>query len=100
MRILGIDCGSESTGFGVIETDGQRHRLVIEGAIRTTARPASPLNDRGEAIPSPVSCTGEGQGEGRISCRENKKWPDSSTETEFPGYWRSQTEFGNEDVRS
>lgn len=35
MRIVGIDCGTEKTGFGVIETDGRCHRLVSAGVIRT-----------------------------------------------------------------
>lgn len=34
--ILGIDPGSRCTGFGVIQTDGVRHRYVASGAIRTT----------------------------------------------------------------
>ena len=38
MRILGIDCGTERTGFGVVETDGVRHRLIGAGVIRTSAR--------------------------------------------------------------
>jgi crossover junction endodeoxyribonuclease RuvC len=42
MRILGIDCGCEATGYGIIETDGRRHRLIAEGAIRTSARQAFP----------------------------------------------------------
>lgn len=33
MRILGIDCGSRRTGFGVIESDGRKHRMVVAGAI-------------------------------------------------------------------
>ena len=40
MRILGIDCGSEKTGYGVIETDGRKHRLLISGVIKTSARDA------------------------------------------------------------
>ncbi len=40
MRILGIDCGSEKTGYGVIETDGRKHRLLIAGVIKTSARDA------------------------------------------------------------
>ena len=36
MRIFGIDPGSERTGYGCVETDGRRHRLVICGAISTT----------------------------------------------------------------
>ncbi len=38
MRILGIDPGSESTGYGIIESDGLEHRVVIYGAIRTRPR--------------------------------------------------------------
>jgi crossover junction endodeoxyribonuclease RuvC len=42
MRVLGIDCGTERTGFGVIDTDGKRHVLVEYGTIRTNARHAFP----------------------------------------------------------
>lgn len=35
MRILGIDCGTERTGYGLIESDGRRHVLVDAGVIRT-----------------------------------------------------------------
>ena len=38
MKILGIDCGSAVTGFGVIESDGRSHRSVVYGAIRTKTR--------------------------------------------------------------
>ena len=38
MRVLGIDCGSERTGYGVIDSDGVEHRLVVSGVIRTSAR--------------------------------------------------------------
>ena len=38
MRVLGIDCGSERTGYGVIESDGARHRMVIAGVIKTSPR--------------------------------------------------------------
>ena len=44
MRILGIDCGSERTGYGVIETDGVDHRLVATGVIRTD--PKAPFEQR------------------------------------------------------
>ena len=40
MRVLGIDCGSERTGFGVIDTDGRKHRLVECGVIRTSTKDA------------------------------------------------------------
>ena len=33
MRIFGIDPGSERTGYGCVDTDGRRHRLVACGAI-------------------------------------------------------------------
>jgi crossover junction endodeoxyribonuclease RuvC len=40
MRILGIDCGTERTGWGVIDSDGRRHQVVAHGVIRTkTAHP-------------------------------------------------------------
>lgn len=35
MRVLGIDCGTERTGYGVIDSDGVRHVLVAAGTIRT-----------------------------------------------------------------
>jgi len=35
MRILGIDPGSRFTGYGVIEVEGDRARLVRQGVIRT-----------------------------------------------------------------
>ncbi len=44
MRVLGIDCGSERTGYGVIESDGVEHRLVATGTIRTS--PKRPFESR------------------------------------------------------
>lgn len=38
MRVLGIDCGTERTGYGVIESDGRRHRLIVSGVIKTNPR--------------------------------------------------------------
>ena len=38
MRVLGIDCGSERTGYGVIESDGLDHRMVAAGFIRTNTK--------------------------------------------------------------
>ncbi len=35
MRIAGIDCGTERTGFGVIDSDHRTHRLVTAGVVRT-----------------------------------------------------------------
>ncbi len=37
MRILGIDCGTERTGYGVIDSDGRDHHCVTAGVIRTEA---------------------------------------------------------------
>lgn len=44
MRVLGIDCGAERTGYGLIESDGRSHRFVIAGCIVTS--PKNPLNER------------------------------------------------------
>src|SRR5690349_8369214 len=44
MRILGIDCGTERTGYGLIESDGRSHQLVTAGSIATS--PKEPLELR------------------------------------------------------
>ena len=44
MRVLGIDCGTERTGWGVIESDGRSHRVLALGVIRTAVK--SPLEQR------------------------------------------------------
>jgi Holliday junction resolvasome RuvABC endonuclease subunit len=31
--IFGIDPGSERTGYGCVDSDGRRHRLVVFGTI-------------------------------------------------------------------
>jgi crossover junction endodeoxyribonuclease RuvC len=36
MRVLGIDCGTEYTGYGVISSDGVTHTMLTCGTIRTT----------------------------------------------------------------
>jgi len=38
LRVIGVDPGSDSTGYGVVDSDGNRHRLVEFGAIRPPAR--------------------------------------------------------------
>jgi crossover junction endodeoxyribonuclease RuvC len=35
VRVFGIDPGSARTGYGCVETDGSRHRIVTCGAIST-----------------------------------------------------------------
>ena len=42
MRILGIDPGLGTLGWGVIDTDGVKHRVVQYGAILTTPGEALP----------------------------------------------------------
>jgi crossover junction endodeoxyribonuclease RuvC len=42
VRVFGIDPGSERTGYGCVDTDGSRHRIVACGAIRTPAGAAFP----------------------------------------------------------
>jgi len=44
MRVLGIDCGTERTGFGIIDSDGRAHSMVAWGCIRSSAR--DPLERR------------------------------------------------------
>jgi crossover junction endodeoxyribonuclease RuvC len=42
VRIFGIDPGSERTGYGCVETEGGRHRLIACGAITARAADAFP----------------------------------------------------------
>jgi len=45
MRVLGIDCGSQHTGYGVVELDPSgKLRCIAVGAIHATAR--APIADR------------------------------------------------------
>jgi crossover junction endodeoxyribonuclease RuvC len=44
MRILGIDPGSGATGYGIIESDGSKHKSILFGAIKTHAR--QPFHER------------------------------------------------------
>ena len=48
MRVLGIDCGSRVTGYGVIDTDGADCVFVRCGAIRS--KPSDPLARRLKTI--------------------------------------------------
>lgn len=38
MIILGIDPGSRVTGYGIIQTQGNRHRYIASGCIRTKSQ--------------------------------------------------------------
>jgi crossover junction endodeoxyribonuclease RuvC len=42
VKVFGIDPGSDRTGYGCVETDGSRHRLVACGAIATLPRDTFP----------------------------------------------------------
>lgn len=48
MIILGIDPGTATTGYGVIEKKGQKHKIIECGCIQTPAK--TPLHDRLDAI--------------------------------------------------
>lgn len=59
MRILGIDPGLQTTGFGVVDRDGQQLRYVACGTIRTTKTPGVTLGD----LPARLKILYEGIGE-------------------------------------
>jgi crossover junction endodeoxyribonuclease RuvC len=42
--VLGVDCGTQRTGYGVIDSDGGGHRLIAAGVISTAA--ADPFERR------------------------------------------------------
>jgi crossover junction endodeoxyribonuclease RuvC len=42
MIVLGVDPGSLRTGYGAVETDGRRHRLIEMGTIGTRQRLSLP----------------------------------------------------------
>jgi crossover junction endodeoxyribonuclease RuvC len=44
MRIVGIDPGSESTGYAIIESNGLEHQAILYGAIKTSSR--KPFHER------------------------------------------------------
>jgi crossover junction endodeoxyribonuclease RuvC len=50
IRILGIDPGLRTTGFGVIDCDGPALHYVASGTIRSDALPAGRLPERLKAI--------------------------------------------------
>jgi crossover junction endodeoxyribonuclease RuvC len=56
MRILGIDPGLQSTGFGVVDADGSRLSYVASGTIRTSP-------DDGALLPQRLGVLFDGIGE-------------------------------------
>lgn len=43
IRVLGVDPGAESLGFGIVDTDGRRHALVACGAVQAPKRASFPV---------------------------------------------------------
>jgi len=44
MRVLGIDCGSEITGYGIVEdADGRELHCIASGVVKSRAHDALPL---------------------------------------------------------
>jgi crossover junction endodeoxyribonuclease RuvC len=43
MRVMGVDCGGEYTGYGVVEGDGRSLACLVAGAIRLAPREALEL---------------------------------------------------------
>ena len=56
MKILGIDPGLATIGYGVIETEGVRQKVIDFGVITTPAK--QPLPARPCRSSSPSSATG------------------------------------------
>ncbi len=50
MRVLGIDPGLRTTGFGVVESDGMQLHYVVSGTIRTGTVANEPLPARLKVI--------------------------------------------------
>lgn len=42
MRIIGIDPGIATTGYGIVESDGQKSRMVVYGCVTTDSGLATP----------------------------------------------------------
>ncbi|MEF7616451.1 crossover junction endodeoxyribonuclease RuvC [Aquincola sp. MAHUQ-54] len=67
MRILGIDPGLQTTGFGVIDAEGPRLAYVASGTIKTAAAARGDLPGRLKIIFEGVSEVAERYGPGRAS---------------------------------
>ena len=57
MKVFGIDPGSDRTGFGCVETDGSRHRLILSGAIATPALASFPEQAPRHSRPTRRRCS-------------------------------------------
>ena len=38
VRVIGVDPGAESLGYGIVDTDGQKHGLIVCGAVQSSRR--------------------------------------------------------------
>ena len=65
MRVLGVDCGADCTGYGVISSDGRRHGLETYGSIRTSAK--QPLAERVLKIYEGIRAVLEQHGPDRVA---------------------------------
>ena len=60
-RILGIDPGLQTTGFGVVEVDGREMAYVASGTIRTTEAALSDLPGQDRSVEGRVGEEGRSQ---------------------------------------
>jgi crossover junction endodeoxyribonuclease RuvC len=65
--ILGIDPGSQKTGFGVIDSTNGRHRYVTSGVIRL---PRAPLPERLRIIAESIGELVDSHGPGEVSVEQ------------------------------
>jgi crossover junction endodeoxyribonuclease RuvC len=43
IRVLGVDPGGESLGYGIVDTDGRSHSLVVYGAVTAPKKASFPV---------------------------------------------------------
>src|SRR5687768_4094684 len=57
-RVLGIDCGSSATGYGVVEAEGRAYKIVASGVIITGSHFSFPqrLKQIGDELGRLIAC--------------------------------------------
>lgn len=91
MRILGIDPGLNTTGFGIVDVDGHALRYVASGTISTRSVTSGSLPQRlkvlfdGIAEINPRS-SGASR---RATTRPRRRWPRRCASTGARCCWRS-----------
>ena len=77
VRVLGIDCGTERTGYGVIDSDGVASSMIEAGVLKTDPKHplVGPAADDLDWVARHhrALCAGLRRGGGRISCGECPK---------------------------